>query len=66
LIEDLIRNTRLRGHAAAADAMALDAQVYELRRQALALRRRYWREMATAARLSGHPWPEAEERGVEP
>lgn len=56
---DLIRNARLRGHASAAEAMVLEAR-------AAVLRRRYWREMAAAASLSGHPWPEAEERGVEP
>jgi hypothetical protein len=27
--------------------------------------RRYWRELATAATLSGCPWPEAEHLGVD-
>jgi hypothetical protein len=34
--------------------------------QAEAARRRYWREVSAAARLSGMPWPEAEALGVEP
>ena len=37
-----------------------------LRQLAAATRRRYWREVAAVQRLMGHPWPEAEELGVEP
>lgn len=29
-------------------------------------RRRYWRELAAAAALGGHPWPAAEQLGREP
>jgi len=32
---------------------------------ALAARRRYWREVSAAARLSGMAWPEAEALGAE-
>lgn len=35
-------------------------------RAAVGARRRYWREVSAAARLSGMPWPEAEALGVEP
>jgi hypothetical protein len=31
-----------------------------------AARRRYWRELAAAASLAGHPWPGAERLGAEP
>ena len=34
-------------------------------RGAMAARRRYWREVSAAARLSGMAWPEAEALGVE-
>lgn len=37
-----------------------------LRHLAAAARRRYWREIASASRLSGQGWPEAEALGVEP
>lgn len=46
-------------------AHLLGAEAAELERQARAARRRYWRECAAAARLSGMPWPEAEALGVE-
>jgi hypothetical protein len=29
-------------------------------------RRRYWRELAAAATLTGHPWPAAEQLGGQP
>lgn len=35
-------------------------------RRANATRSRYWREMAAAAAISGHRWPEAERLGGEP
>ena len=49
-----------------ARAHLLGAEAAELERQAAATRRRYWRELAACQRLMGHPWPEAEELGVEP
>jgi hypothetical protein len=55
----LCRNITARAHLAGAEAA-------ELERQAAAARRRYWREVSAAARLSGMPWPEAEALGVEP
>ena len=40
-------------------------QAYALAQRAQAARRRYWREVAAVAVLTGHQWPEAEQLGVE-
>jgi hypothetical protein len=64
-----------RAHLAGAEAAELEtahAIAYEhgeaepscsLLDQAAAARRRYWREVAAVALLSGHRWPEAERLG---
>ncbi len=53
-----------RAHLAGAEALYLNEAGHC--DEARAARRRYWRDVAAAARLSGRPWPEAEALGVEP
>jgi hypothetical protein len=50
---------------ATSDAPACLGRAAIMRSAAAAARRRYWREVSAAARLSGRPWPEAEALGVE-
>ncbi len=78
----LCHSITARAHLAGAEAAELEAQtknalytegdfnhraqIAELARLTCATRRRYWREVSAAARLSGMAWPEAEALGVEP
>ena len=75
----LCRSITARAHLYGAEAAELEAQAEEaynngaalpligaIRNQSLAARRRYWRELHSAALLSGWNWPEAEALGREP
>ena len=50
---------------ASVQLMAVPEYVATLRARDAA-RRRYWRELAAASLLIGHPWPAAERLGSEP
>ena len=54
----ICRNMTAKAHLAGAEAA-------QLKRQAAAARRRYWRELAAVQLLMGDSWPEAEALGVE-
>ena len=57
----ICRNIAARAHLADAESMALrEAGHCDA---AATARRRYWRETAAVALLSGHRWPEAERLG---
>lgn len=60
LMLNLARCAAARGHLAAVEEHDGTPEA------AAALRRRYWREMAASALLSGHAWPEADALGGEP
>jgi len=47
------------------DATASQRIAFGLACAAQSVRRRYWREVASAQLLMGHPWPEAEALGAE-
>jgi hypothetical protein len=59
----LCRSITARAHLAGAEALYLNEAGHC--DEAQSTRRRYWREVSAAARLSGMPWPEAEALGVD-
>jgi hypothetical protein len=52
-------------HEGGIDGVFYRVRAFECADAAAATRRRYWREVSAAARLSGMPWPEAEALGAE-
>ena len=70
----ICRNITARAHLAGAEAAEMEAQamapdvttmesMLPLVRGYTTARRRYWRDLAAVALLSGHRWPEAERLG---
>jgi hypothetical protein len=66
LLTGLVRQTVNRAHLYGGEAAGLEAEARQLLQRAAAARRRYWRELAAAEALQGHPWADAERLGAEP